>query len=77
MVHLGSGRPLAALAASPLAVLGAPVWAGWPVLRQRWPVLRQRWPGRWLASGRARTGLVLALLAGAWVWQIVRAGTWG
>jgi hypothetical protein len=65
-VRLGEGRPLAALAASPLAVLGAPVFVAWPVVRER--------AGRWAASaGRPVAVLtVLAVLAASWAWQLHR-----
>lgn len=65
MVRLGEGRPLAALAASPLTVLGAPVLVAWPLLRDR--------AGRWWAGGRpAAWAWVVAVLAASWAWQLAR-----
>jgi hypothetical protein len=67
-VRLGEGRPLAALAASPLAALGAPVFVAWPVLRGR--------VAAWTA--RVGRGPALAVLLGvlglSWAWQLVRLG---
>jgi len=65
-VRLGQGRPLAALAASPLAVLGSPVFVAWPLVRDR--VIR--WSD---AVGRpVAVGAVLAVLAASWAWQLHR-----
>jgi hypothetical protein len=59
MAELGSGRPLSALAASPLAVLGGPVWAAWPALTGR---LRPR----------VLVPVGVAVLGASWAWQLVR-----
>lgn len=63
-VELGRGHLGAALAASPLAVLGAPVVAALPVLRAPLARLPPRW--RW--------GGLLVVLAAAETWQLVRFG---
>ena len=66
MVQLGSGRPLQALAASPLAALGAPLWVAWPALQRR---------ARTWADAVGRRGTLLAgaaALTAAWVGQVVR-----
>lgn len=67
LVQLGRGNPAAALAASPLVVLGAPLWVLWPRLR---PALAAR-----CEAGALRRALVTAL-AGALVasqaWQLHR-----
>ena len=66
MVQLGSGRPLEALAASPVAALGAPLWVAWPAVRDR---------ARELADAVGRRGVVAAgalAVAGAWGWQLAR-----
>jgi hypothetical protein len=66
MVQLGQGRPLAALAASPLATLGAPLWVVWPALTHRWRRVTARVSrGRLLAAGGA-------VLAASWLWQLER-----
>jgi hypothetical protein len=66
MVHLGAGRPLEALRVSPLAALGAPLWAAWPALRgQVGPRLER--------AGRTRVLTALLLvLAASWAWQLHR-----
>lgn len=60
MAELGDGRPLAALATSPLAVLGGPVWAAWPAMAGR------------LRRPRLLLPLGAAVVAASWVWQLVR-----
>lgn len=64
MVELGRGQPLHAVAASPLAALGAPLWVLWPVLRRRVPAVS-------LPRG-ARMPVLFAVLAVAEVWQLQR-----
>jgi hypothetical protein len=66
MVELGRGRPLAALAASPLATLAAPLWVAWPAVRHR----AAEWAAR---AGRRQVllGGALVLVAG-WLWQLER-----
>jgi hypothetical protein len=66
VVRLGEGRPLAALAASPLTVLGLPVLVAWPLLRER--------VARWSAAvGRpVAVGALLGVLALSWAWQLHR-----
>ena len=66
VAHLGSGRPLAALAASPVAALGAPLWVGWPALRGRGSALAVR------LGRRGVVALGLALVTAAQAWQLVR-----
>ena len=76
MVQLGRGDLEAALYASPLVVLGAPLWVSWPRLRpavERWS--QQRWSER----GWSERGVRRALLAGGAValvlseaWQLHR-----
>lgn len=63
MVQLGRGDLLAALRASPLVVLSAPLWVAWPRLA---PVLAAR------ASRRTSYALVGLALAGSQVWQLHR-----
>lgn len=63
MVELGRGNPLDALRASPLVVLGAPLWTAWPRLG---PAVAARLP---------RRALLVALgmgLAGSQLWQLQR-----
>jgi hypothetical protein len=62
--HVGAGQLGAALRASPLALVGTPVVAALPVLRDRLVLLPPRVRG---------TGLALALLASE-VWQLHRFG---
>lgn len=65
MVELGRGQPLRAVAASPLTAAGAPLWVLWPVLR--------RHAARAVRlSRRTRLLGLLAVLAAAEVWQLVR-----
>ena len=66
VADLGRGHPLAALAASPLATLGAPLWAVWPALERH----AARWRAR--AGRHASTAVVLGLLALAEAWQLHR-----
>ena len=63
-VHIGSGDMLGALRASPLALLGTPIVAVWPVLRGR----LARFPSV------ARLGALLTALAGSELWQLHRFG---
>lgn len=68
VADLGSGHPLAALGASPLATLGAPLWVAWPALERRALTWRARGgPHRW-------TAVLLAVLALAEGWQLHRFG---
>jgi len=71
LVQLGRGDLLAALRASPLVVLGAPLWVAWPRLR---PTLARRLWTRWSPARRRRTALVLGAvaLAGSELWQLQR-----
>lgn len=67
MVQLGRGDLLGALRASPLVVLGAPLWVLWPRLK---PALAARYDADWL-----RTALVAGLLVAltlSQVWQLER-----
>lgn len=67
MVQLGRGDLLAALRASPLVVLGAPLWVLWPRLK---PALSARYD-----ADRLRIALVAGLLAAlalSQVWQLNR-----
>lgn len=67
MVELGGGDVPAALRASPLVVLGAPLWVLWPRLQ---PVV-----AAWSRSpGRRRAGLATgaAALAASEAWQLHR-----
>ena len=68
MVQLGRGDLGAALAASPLVVLGAPLWVAWPRVR---PAL-VRW--RDAAQGRRRALLLAGagVLAASEAWQLQR-----
>jgi hypothetical protein len=61
MVQLGRGDLLAALHASPLVVLGAPLWTAWPRVG---PALRSR------LSRRALLVAVGLALAGSQAWQL-------
>ena len=63
-VHVGRADLVGALRASPLAVLGAPGVAVWPVL------------GRQLARvpSYLRLGALVAVLAGSELWQLHRFG---
>jgi hypothetical protein len=61
-VHVGAGQLGAALRASPLAVLGAPVVAALPVLRDR----LMRLPAR------GRTAALLLALVASEAWQLHR-----
>lgn len=63
MVQLGRGDLLAALQASPLVVLGAPVWVLWPRVGR---ALRAR------LSGRALAGALAAALLASELWQLER-----
>ncbi|MFP5218211.1 MAG: DUF2752 domain-containing protein [Actinomycetes bacterium] len=65
-VELGSGRPLGALAASPLAVFGGAAWVLWPLLSAH--------AAQWRQRIGARGTLVVggAVLAAAEAWQLVR-----
>ena len=66
MVALGRADLLAAFQASPLVVLGAPLWVLWPRLRpavDRWRQARGR---RW------SVGAVLAVAALSELWQLDR-----
>lgn len=65
-VELGSGRPLAALAASPLAVVGGTAWVLWPLLRTR----AARWQAR--LDRRTSVALVVVVLGAAEAWQVAR-----
>jgi hypothetical protein len=66
MAELGRGRPLAALSASPLATLGAPLWVLWPALEGH----ARRWSAR---AGRRRVlWLAGSVLVAAWAWQVRR-----
>jgi hypothetical protein len=67
LVGLGRGDLSAALAASPLVVLGAPVWVLWPRLA---PVLR-RW--RTALGPRSAPVTVVALALLSELWQLHRA----
>lgn len=60
---LGAGRPVDALAASPLAVLGGVTWAAWPVLGRSVPVRR--------VTGSLT--FLVAVLGASEAWQVVRA----
>ncbi len=60
-VQLGRGDLVGALRTSPLAVLGAPVWAAWPRLG---PLLR--------LGPRTRWSLLGVALTGSQVWQVSR-----
>lgn len=64
MVELGRGQPLRAVAASPLAALGAPLWVLWPVLRRHLSAVR--------LSRSTRRRVLLAVLAAAEAWQLER-----
>ena len=65
MVQLGRGDLAAAFAASPLVVLGAPVWVLWPRLR---PAL-----ARWAASRRRQAQTAgAAVLVASELWQLHR-----
>lgn len=63
LVQLGRGDLVAALQASPLVVLGAPVWTAWPRLGA---ALRSR-----ISPRTGWTGLGVALLASQ-LWQLHR-----
>jgi len=66
MVELGRGHPLAALAASPLAALGAPAWVLWPAVERRARALLA-------AAGRRRALVALLVVLGlSWAWQLQR-----
>ncbi len=67
MVQLGRGDLLAALQASPLVVLGAPLWVLWPRLG---PGLAGRLAPRSLRRARL-SALAVALLASQ-AWQLHR-----
>jgi hypothetical protein len=67
LVGLGRGDLAAALAASPLVVLGAPVWVLWPRLA---PVLR-RWRAALGAHSAPAAVVGIALLSQ--LWQLHRA----
>jgi hypothetical protein len=64
MVELGRGAPLRALAASPLATLGAPLWVLWPLLQRK---AACRW------APRTRLLALAGVLASAELWQLQRA----
>jgi hypothetical protein len=63
-VHVGSADLLGALRASPLAVIGAPVVAVWPVLRDRLSRL----------PSSSRVGALVVILAASELWQLHRVG---
>ena len=67
MVQLGRGDLAAALQASPLVVLGAPLWVLWPRLR---PALSERYDAARLR--RALVGGLLVALALSQAWQLSR-----
>lgn len=67
MVQLGRGDLLAALRASPLVVLGAPLWVLWPRLR---PALAARYDADRLRI--ALVGGLLAAVALSQAWQLHR-----
>lgn len=71
LVQLGRADLLAALRASPLAVLGAPLWVAWPRLR---PALARRLHTRWSGSQGRRAAVVLGavVLAASELWQLQR-----
>ena len=68
LVQLGRGDLAAALRASPLVVLGAPVWVAWPRLR--------RLLGRWSDTGvrRVLLGAGAVALVLSELWQLHRFG---
>jgi hypothetical protein len=66
VADLGRGHPLAALGASPLATLGAPLWVAWPALDRRVALWRAR------AGRRRATAVLLGALALAEAWQLHR-----
>ncbi|MDQ1463516.1 MAG: hypothetical protein QOC73_457 [Actinomycetota bacterium] len=63
-VHVGNADMADALRASPLAVLGAPVVAAWPLLQERLARL----------PSHARLGGLLVALAASELWQLHRFG---
>src|SRR5689334_11939592 len=63
-VHVGRADLRGALHASPLALIGAPVVATWPVLGSLLPRL----------SASVRTSALVAVLAGSELWQLHRFG---
>ena len=67
MVQLGRGDLASAIAASPLVVLGAPLWVLWPRLR---PALAARWSPRRLRG--ALVGGLAVSLAASQAWQLHR-----
>jgi hypothetical protein len=71
LVQLGRGDLLAALRASPLAVLGAPLWVAWPRLRA---ALARRHRTRWSRAQGRRTAVVLGAVAlgASELWQLQR-----
>jgi hypothetical protein len=71
LVQLGRGDLAAALRASPLVVLGAPLWVGWPRLRAA--LARRQRTGWSRAAGRRAAVVVGAVALGASeVWQLQR-----
>ena len=66
LVQLGRADLVAALHASPLVVLGAPLWVAWPRLRSAAAAWSRRY-GR-----RAALGIGAAVLAASELWQLHR-----
>jgi hypothetical protein len=71
LVQLGRGDLVAALRASPLVVLGAPVWVAWPRLRS---AMARRPEAGWSVVLRGRSVAVLAglVLVASELWQLQR-----
>jgi hypothetical protein len=63
-VHVGRADLRGAPHASPLALIGAPLVAAWPVLGGLLPRV----------SPHVRTGALVAVLAGSELWQLHRFG---
>jgi hypothetical protein len=63
-VHVGRADLRGALHASPLALLGAPLFAAWPVLGSLLPRV----------PAAARIGSLIAVIAGSELWQLHRFG---
>ncbi|MGK5552496.1 DUF2752 domain-containing protein [Actinomadura kijaniata] len=63
-IELGSGRPVHALLANPVALVGAAGLAVAPLARDRW----------WALSPRTRAWVLGLALVGSELWQLARLG---